>query len=454
MSPESAGWGRSRARRAIDGLHGSAADGRNLTTHVTRSYLETLDMTQSPNCPQPRLCCVMAAVTVAFVLLSPSMAGAAGLSVTAGRPIEVPWLNGFQSPTTIAVLEDGSFAIATIDTFLVSDTQVATAAAAQFFRPNGAPKTQPEILVRPPAVVASFGIGSVGDRYFVVLGGAKRTYARFYSEEGTPTGSSIRWPNADFEYFGSAPLWRLLSLTHHVTGYDQDNIPLYTVFAQVADANGLLRGVPVELPVPASELPVQDAAINGTGRFVVIEQPCTPMCTVGMQIFDSAVHPLTPLLSAGVPQSEEPGGVLNSDALTAINDQGQILLVWVTRPDDSSGDKVVARLFGEAGAPASEVIQLTTPVYGEGLAQPIALGDGSFLVSWQVQSPSLRTTVFMTRIDPSTMTAGEPTVLAAGDLGNWVVSVNGSGRGVFVWQTLFPDGAPNGAFLRTISVRP
>jgi hypothetical protein len=399
----------------------------------------------------------MAAVTVAFVLLSPSLAGAAGSSVTAGPPIEVPWLTYINSGvTTVATLDDGSFGIAGITEYLDSNNDLVAALLAQFFRPNGTPQTRPAILIRPPAVVTSAEIGSVGDRYFMVIGGAKRTYARFYSEEGAPLGSSIRWPNSDVEYFGGAPLWRFLSITYNLTGYDDDQNPLYTVAAQVADADGLRLGVPVKLPVPASALPVQDAAINGTGRFVVIEQPCTPMCTVGIQIFDSAVHALTPLLSAGVPQSEEPGGVLNSEALAAINNQWQILLVWLTHPDGSFGEKVVARLFGETGAPASEVIQLSTPGYGAGLAQPIALDDGSYLVSWRIQfQPSLRSTMFMTRIDPSTMTASEPTVLAAGDdLGNWAVSVNGSGRGVFTWQTLFPDSAPSGAFLRTIRVTP
>jgi len=384
------------------------------------------------------------------------MAGAAGSSVTAGPPIEVPWLidiNRFRL-TTVGTLDNGSFAIVGLNAYFDANNLIVTALVAQFFRPDGAPQTRPTILIQPPAVVLSTGIGSVGDRYFLAVKDEKRTYARFYSEAGTPLGSPFRWPYSDIEYFmtyyrfGSAPLWRFLPITYHLIGYDQDEDPLYNSFFQVADADGVRLGVPVALPN------VVDAAINGTGRFVVIEQPCTPMCTVGIQIFDSAVHPLTPLLSAGVPQSEEPGGVLNSEALTAINNQGQILLVWLTNPDDSYAKRVVARLFGETGAPASEVIQLTPPGYGERLAQPIALGDGSFLVSWQVQSPSLRTTVFMKRIDPSTMTASEPTVLAAGDLGNWVVSVNGSGRGVFTWQMLFPDSAPSGAFLRTIRVTP
>ena len=261
------------------------------------------------------------------------MAGAAGSSVTAGPPIEVPWLTYINSGVTaVATLDDGSFGIAGITEYLDSNNNLVAALDAQFFRPNGTPQTRPAILIRPPAVVASADIGSVGDRYFMIIGGAKRTYARFYSEEGAPLGSSIRWPNSDVEYFGSAPLWRFLSIIYNLTGYDHDDNPLYTVDAQVADADGVRLGVAVKLPVPASELPVQDAAINGTGRFVVIEQPCTPMCTVGIQLFDSAVHPLTPLLSAGVPQSEEAGGVLNSQALTAINNQGQILLVWLTYP--------------------------------------------------------------------------------------------------------------------------
>jgi hypothetical protein len=293
----------------------------------------------------------------------------------------------------------------------------------------------------------------------MVVGGAKRTYARLYSEEGAPVGSSIRWPNADFEYFGGAPLWRFLSITHHVTGLDQDSNPLYTAFAQVADADGVRLGVPVELPVPASESPVVDVAINGNGRFVVVEQLCPPctgdqcglLCPVGIQIYDSAVRPLTPVLSNGVPQYREPDGVQNSSAATAIDDHAQVLLVWVTHLERLFGEQqVVARVFDETGAPVSEVIQLTTPTDVGGLAQPIALDDGSFLVTWEVQSPGPTTTVLMERIDPATMTASEPTVLAEGDLREWLLSVNGSGKGVIVWQ--IEEGLA--AYLRTIRVTP
>jgi hypothetical protein len=408
-------------------------------------------MTQSWNRQLLTPLSILAAATVACALLSPPPAVAA---ITLGSPIQVPWLNGFQSPTTVAVLKDGSFGIATIDSFLVSDTEVATALAAQFFRPDGAPQTQPSILIRPPAVVTAAGIASVGDRYFLVVGGARRTYARFYNEEGAPLGSSIRWPNGDFEYYGSAPLFRFLSITHHVTSHDQDGNPIYTAFVQVADADGLLLGVPVELPVPASELPVQDAAINGKGRFVVVEQPCTPSsCTVGIQIFDSAVRPLTPLLSAGVPQPEEPGGVINSQAATAINNQGEVLLVWRTHIENPFGEQLDARVFDETGAPASEVIKLAAPVDSAlgGILVPTALNDGSFLVAWEIQSErSLTITVFMERIDPATTTTSEPTVLAEGDLRDWLLSVNDSGKGVIVWQT--EEGFA--AYLRTIRVRP
>jgi hypothetical protein len=83
------------------------------------------------------------------------------------------------------------------------------------------------------------------------------------------------------------------------------------------------------------------------------------------------------------------------------------------------------------------------------------MDDGSFLIAWDVQSPDLTQTVFMARLDTKTMTVDKPVVLAEGVLlGDWLVSASGSGRGVFVWQTLFPDSAPNGAFLRTICVRP
>jgi hypothetical protein len=415
-------------------------------------------MTQLPKCQQPRFRGAMAVVMVAFVLLSPSMAGAAGSSVTVGPPIEVPWLIDINPGlATIATLDDGSFAITGLDQYFDSNNLIVTAVVAQFFRPDGAPETWPTILIQPPAEVADTGIGSVGDRYFLAVKYQKRTYAGFYSEAGTPLGSAIRWPNSDIDNFvayyrfGSAPLWRFLPVTYRLIGYDQDNDPLYSSFFQVADADGVRLGVPVELPN------VGDAAINGTGRFVVVEAPppCPP-CTVGMRAFDSAVRPLTPLLTDGVPQNQEPGGVLNSNASPAINNGGEVLLLWVADVQSFSREQVVARLFSEAGVPAPQVVQLTRPTPGEYVdlvARPIALADGSFLVSWSIQSATtLAIKVFMARLDPKSGKVDEPAVLAEGDLKDWVVNVNSSGRGVIAWQV--GQGLPSAAYLRTIKVAP
>jgi hypothetical protein len=448
-------------RRAFDGLHGSAADGRNLTTHMTRAHLETFDMTQSPNCPQPRLCCVLAVVTVAFVLLCPSIAGAAGSSVTVGPPIEVPWLidiNPF-SLATVATLANGSFAVAGLNEYFDANNLIVTAVVAQFFRPDGAPRTRPTILIQPPAEVFDTGIGSVGDRYFLAVKYQKRTYALFYSGAGTPLGPPFRWPSSDIDEFmtyyrfGGAPLWRFLPITHHLIGYDQDNIPLYNSFFQVADADGVRLGVPVELPN------VGDAAINGTGRFVVVEEqpPCPPCAVRGIRIFDSAVRPLTPLLTDGVPQYEEPGGILNSPAAPAINNRGEVLLLWMAGIQDVSGGHVVARLFSGAGVPALQVIQVAMPTplqYAALAARPIALNDGSFLVSWFISynTPSRTIKVFMTRLDPKSGSVDEPLVLAEGDLKDWVLNVNSSGRGVIAWQ--IGEGFPSAAYLRIIKVTP
>jgi hypothetical protein len=397
---------------------------------------------------------LVAAAAAACALLSSPAAVAA---VSAGPPIQVPWLTGinsFNAATTVAVLEDGSFAIAALGEYLVSDTNLATALLAQFFRPDGAPRTRPEILIQSPGVVASVGIGSVGDRYLLFFKNEKRAYARFYSEGGAALGSSIRWPYSDIPYFvthyrfGGAPLWRFLPITYHLVGHDQDQNPLYKSFVQVADADGLRLGIPVELPVV-------DAAINGTGRFAVIESPCSG-CTLGIQFFDSAVRPLTPLLSAGVPQFLEPDGTQNGEPFAAINNQGQVLVVWATGLEDPAGGHLVARLFNETGTPAPEVIQLSPPSSSLGLvAEPIALADGSFLVAWSIESAlSLETKVVMERVDPRTMSVVESLILAEGDLGNQVLDVDSSGKGVFAWQTLNPDNAPNAAYLRVIRVTP
>lgn len=405
-------------------------------------------MTQRWHCLEPGLRGVVAAAAaLAVAWIAPAPVRAA---ISAGTPIQVPWLTrvNFSQATSVAILDDGSFAIAGLEIFLDSGAELKV----QFFRPDGAPQTFPTVLFRPPAVVDSGGIGSVGDRYFLVWKNDKRTYARFYSQQGMPLGAPIRWPYSDIPFFidyyrfGNAPLWRILLNTYRVTGHDQDNDPIYSSFVQVANADGVRLGLPVELPVV-------DAAINGSGRFVVVEASCFG-CTQGIQVFDSMVRPLTPLVTAGVPQLEEPGGVSNSLPLVAFNAQGQTLLVWLTHPEDTLAGSLVARLYAATGQPASAVVQLRPVAFDSTLVlEPIALDDGAFLLCWVEQSPTtLLSTAFVTRFDPGTMSIEEPAVLAEGRLTNMVLAVSGAGKGVFTWQTLSSFGDVGNAYLRTLRV--
>ena len=413
-------------------------------------------MMQFLKCLKPTLCSVLASgATIALALVAPPPALAA---ISAGPPIQVPWLIGinfFGAASSLAVLDDGSFAIAAVDFFLVSEQDFSAELLVQFFRSNGAAQTRPTALIRPPAVVDSAGIGSVGDRYLLVSKNDKRAYALFYSKQGTSLDTPIRWPYSDIPFFityyrfGAAPLWRFLPITYRVTGHDQEGHPFYSSFVQVADADGLRLGAPVELPV-------LDAAINGSGQFVVVESACSGCNTQGIQIFDSAVKPLTPFLTAGVPQLYEPGGVQNSLPLVAINTQGQILLAWVAHVEEPTARRLVARLFDETGSPVSDVLQLTPPANALSLeAEPIALDDGSFLFAFITQSlTSLSAKVFIERFDPRTQSVDEPIVLAAGHLGGAMLAVNGSGKGVYVWQTLAPSEAVDDAYMRTVRMTP
>jgi hypothetical protein len=128
----------------------------------------------------------------------------------------------------------------------------------------------------------------------------------------------------------------------------------------------------------------------------------------------------------------------------------------VAHVEEPAARRLVARLFDETGSPASGVVQLTPPANATSLeAEPIALDDGSFFFAFFTQSLSSHSAkVFIERFDPRTQSVEGPVVLAAGHLGGAMLAVNGSGKGVYVWQTLAPSEAVDNAYMRTVRITP
>jgi hypothetical protein len=377
---------------------------------------------------------------MALLLLVPR-AGTAAIS--AGPTIDVPWLQSVFGEVTAAVLADGSFAVASLH---LEDGAV----EAQFFRATGDAQTRPLILVRPPAPpagLAAAGVGSLGSRYFLVwqdnklgpdgLHAIQHAYAALYGERGTPLGKPFPWPSSDIDSFarhyrfGGAPRWRFLPITYDFL-FTADDETFYRPLLRVADPGAAPLGRPVELGPPLLSN-VEDAAINGSGRFVVVSDQCSsfpppvPPCVRGMQIFDDAVTPLTPFLTAGVTQSQH-------SVVAAIDPLGQVLLAWIT--DEG---RFMARLYDRNGSPASDELQVVAVGEHDVIGGDVKKGldDGSFVFFWILypDGDSNRGTLVVDRFDPRTRTFEEPVVIAQGPIAGALLELNGAGQGVVVWQT-------------------
>jgi hypothetical protein len=100
-------------------------------------------------------------------------------------------------------------------------------------------------------------------------GGARRVL----QPTGDTPGQPFSWPFSDIPdaahyRFGNAPLWRFLPITFASAGLFE-GAPYYRTFLRAAKPNGRLLGSPVEL-APQALTFFEDAAINGSGRFVVV----------------------------------------------------------------------------------------------------------------------------------------------------------------------------------------
>jgi hypothetical protein len=414
-----------------------------------------------------RSCAAFACVPiVALLLLAPPPATAA---ISLGPTIDLPSQAVDFGGATVAVLADGSFAIAGYRYDLgFPQYQV------QFFSAGG--DLLPPVLLEAPVGYTEppgfAGVGSLGSSYFVVwqpyrlshANGAavadRHAFAQLYSKKGTPLGSPFPWPSsavpdfAEFYRFGSAPRWRFLPITYDLLTNDVVDGPIYRVSLRVAEPSKVLQAPPIQVGPPVVSN-VEDAAINGTGRFVVASDQCASYpppagpCIHGIQIFHDGMRPLTPFLTAGIAQN----GTLSA----AINAQGQVFLTFI----DSAG-RLLARLYDEKGSPASDEIRADTTqepfeVY---VGEMKGLDDGSFVLGWFVfrvlANGAHGEELVLRRFDPHARTFEEPVVIdpPSNHPRSAVLKLNGDGRGVVVWQNEDAAGFPADAHLRLIRVTP
>jgi hypothetical protein len=385
---------------------------------------------------------------------------AASAAITIGPTINLPWSQVDFQGGTVAMLANGSFAIASLrpdlNTFEV-----------QFFNAVGDLMT-PALFIPPVGSsedTGGVGVGSMGGSYIVVrqdFRGADITqpyahaYAQLYSDRGTPLGAQFLWPAsdlpnfADFYRFGSAPLWRFLPITYEFLP-DVGPDLTYQVSLRVGEPNPLPQLPPLQVGVPVVSN-IEDAAINGRGRFVVDSLQCASYpppilpCIRGIQIFDDAAKPLTAFRTGDVTQTA-------FSAFAAINAKGEVMLHFLT-----PAGRAVVRLYDANASQESAQIPLNTlHLYYETYVGMKGLDDGSFVLAWTARDPQGASgngeALLIARFDPQSQSFDEPIVIAIASyhFRKAVLNVNGDGRGVIVWETqgIDPFGTTAG-YLRLI----
>lgn len=389
---------------------------------------------------------------VAFLLLAPPAAMA---GITVGLTIDLAWSQVDFQGGTVALLANGSFAITSVRPDL-DRYQV------QFFNAAG-DSTRPPLFkpsLRSSEPTGFVGIGSLGSSYFLVWQDFRspginspyaHAFAQLYSDKGAPLGVQFLWPSsavpdfAEFYRFGGAPRWRFLPITYaFLPGFSSVDNPVYLESLRVAEPNAMPTGPPIQLGPPMVSI-IEDAAINGSGRFVVDSFQCesnpppTPPCVRGIQIFEDALRPITPFLTSDVTQTDAP-------VTAAISAPGQVLLHYY-----NSASQLVVRLYDANGAAASADIPVDT--LGEQDEYDVrdmkGLDDGSFVLAWLALRPmetgGYGEVFLVSRFDPQLKAFEAPVVIATASYAfrNAVLKLNGDGRGVIVWESQdFGEGPP------------
>jgi len=349
---------------------------------------------------------------------------------------------------SIAVLEDGHFAIGASEARPFEPGNPRFRFVVQFYSPEGLPLGEP-ISPGGNSQVPRGAVGSVGDRYFVTWENVRGvTKSGFYDSRGERFGKPFSWPRSeavDFQRwyrFAPAPSHKILPLTFRQVGLDSSDRPILQPIVQVFDRRAHPLGPAFKLePISANRtIAIDDLAINGEGRFVVVSLQCpgSPRsrqpCLRGAQSFDRAGRILQAFSTEAIPQLSGPDRATSFHA--AVRNNGSYALSWIDGFE--SGDyRFLLRPYGRDGRP-----QASPLVIAETGGDPISTtilqntGAGGFLASWLVFPPGEPASLYLRQIDASGTHLGDLILVATDEItAGPVLALNSTGRGVLAWPT-------------------
>ena len=358
-------------------------------------------------------------------------------------------------PVTVAVLEDGSFALSGTTISPASDggpqderAQFAVQAYSPRGRPLGAPFL-PQVAATPPA--DNGGIGSLGDHYFVSWQhhANQTSRATLLGKAGQMLTPAFAFPNSDIDFYalydryGHAPTWHFLPSFYFDAGTNPttgESISQANVQAYGAD------GRPIGMPAGLVTRPgwdfIDDLAINGDGSFVVASQRCAEdfsSCANGVQIFKPNGRPATPFLTSGVPPPET-----ISVIVTGVAPSGEFVLVW--GEEENGMAELFLRLFDRSGRALTDAINVTAAPGPAAFRPAVRRHGDDFVLAWtfihdssedfylsEFLSASRRVTppILVAHGDDFPQPAGSNNISVPG----YTFEMNDAGRGVLAWTT-------------------
>lgn len=376
-------------------------------------------------------------------------AAQAGVAVAPSQDLALLRTSDAQS-LSIAVLEDGSFAIGANEARPFQPGNPRFRFVVQFYSSEGRPLGEP-VSPGGNSHVPRGGVGSVGDRYFVTWENFRGvTTSGFYDSQGERLGRPFSWPRSEASYFprwyrfSPEPSHRILPLVFRQVGTDSSDRPILKPIVQVFDRRAHPLGAAFDLePISANRtIEIEALAINGQGRFLVVSLQCpgSPWsqqpCLRGVQVFDRAGRVLKAFSTEGVQQlTSGPDRAVGFHA--GVLNNGSYALSWIDGFE--AGDfRFLMRPYDRGGMPTASPI-----VIAETGSDPISTtilentGVGGFLASWLVFSQGGPTaTVYLRQINASGTRLGEPILVAADEISAGpVLAINSTGHGVIAWPT-------------------
>ncbi|HVR07026.1 MAG TPA: hypothetical protein VMW75_03195 [Thermoanaerobaculia bacterium] len=424
-------------------------------------------MTRHSHPTPSRICCALALALCSW------LPRAANAKIVAGPDIGNAFLP-MLFPVSLAVLEDGSFALSGTTIIPAADgdpedarAQFAVQTYSPWGRPLGAPFL-PQLAATPPA--DNGGIGSLGDHYFVSWQhhANQTSRATMLGKGGRMLTAAFAFPNSAIDFYGlydrygHAPTWHFLPSfyfdagTNPVTG---DAISQASV--QAYSAAGKPAGMPADLGPRPGWVFIDDLAVNGDGTFVVASQRCAEdfsSCAYGVEVFKPDGRPLAPFSTLGVPS------VFYGAFALEVAPSGQFILVWGTRLTPGT-QGLTLRLFDRQGMPASDAIALPPPPPGGvGFSQVKVRRHGNdFVLSWALVNGDGSDDFYLAEFFPASRRLSPPMLIAHSysrpqpvgsnnlSAAGYNFELNDSGHGIVAWSTLDENFVFTG-HLRLISV--